>query len=204
MLSIPETLVLAFLIGLTGALAPGPTLVATIQASLRGGWTVGPKVTLGHMVVETLVFTLILLGVSATAVRFSDTIALIGGSALALFGILTLKESRDPRISLESSTPVGNPYLAGVITGIANPYFWIWWLTIGSALVVEALEGGIVLAITFMVGHWGADAGWLTFISTGIHRGRAFLTSRSYPWILCLCGIFLIGFGIYYATGAIL
>ena len=39
-----ETLILAFTIGLTGALAPGPTLVATINSSLRRGWTIGPKV----------------------------------------------------------------------------------------------------------------------------------------------------------------
>jgi threonine/homoserine/homoserine lactone efflux protein len=44
MLGAIETLILAFTIGLTGALAPGPTLVATINSSLQRGWTMGPKV----------------------------------------------------------------------------------------------------------------------------------------------------------------
>ncbi|HNO09100.1 MAG TPA: LysE family transporter, partial [Methanoregulaceae archaeon] len=50
---------LGFLIGLTGALAPGPTLVATIKASLKSGWSAGPRVTLGHIVVEILMVLLI-------------------------------------------------------------------------------------------------------------------------------------------------
>ncbi len=55
-------LLLGFVIGLTGALAPGPTLVATINASLAGNWTTGLKISLGHIVVETVIFLLIVLG----------------------------------------------------------------------------------------------------------------------------------------------
>ena len=32
-------IILGFLIGLTGTLAPGPTLIATINASLKRGWS---------------------------------------------------------------------------------------------------------------------------------------------------------------------
>ena len=39
---------LAFAIGLTGALAPGPTLLATVNSSLQEGWKAGPKVAAGH------------------------------------------------------------------------------------------------------------------------------------------------------------
>jgi len=55
---------LGFLIGLTGALAPGPTLIATINASLKGGWSMGPRVTLGHIAVEILMVILIIAGLS--------------------------------------------------------------------------------------------------------------------------------------------
>ena len=59
--AILSTVVLGFLIGLTGALAPGPTLVATINASLAGNWTAGLKVSLGHIIIETGIFFLIIL-----------------------------------------------------------------------------------------------------------------------------------------------
>jgi threonine/homoserine/homoserine lactone efflux protein len=202
MASVPEILLISFLIGLTGALAPGPTLVATIQSSMKKGWTMGPKVSLGHMFIETLVFLLIVLGISATAARFSGFIAIIGGGALIVFGILTLRESRTARLDHPSGTIIDNPYLAGIITGITNPYFWIWWLTIGSSLLVNVMEAGIIFGIIFMIGHWMADVGWLTVVSAGIHRGRMILSPRGYTITLSFCGLFLILFGGYYLSMA--
>jgi threonine/homoserine/homoserine lactone efflux protein len=199
-----ETFFLAFLIGLTGALAPGPTLVATINVSLKGGWTMGPKVVFGHMAIETVVFLLILFGVSATAIRYSATIALIGGTALIVFGALTIRESRTASLAQSGSGSSANPYLAGIMTSATNPYFWIWWLTIGSVLLLTTLSGGILLALVFMAGHWGADLGWYTVVSSAIHRGRTVLSERGYRWALMLCGVFLVCFGGYYLSGAVM
>jgi len=92
--------------------------------------------------------------------------------------------------------------MAGVLTSAANPYFWIWWLSIGSALIISGLEGGIILAGLFMIGHWGADFGWYTLISTSVERGKKILSEANYRNILALCGCFLIVFGIYYLINA--
>ena len=54
-----EMVAMAFTLGLTGALAPGPTLVATVNSSLKSGWTAGPKIAVGHALVEVLIFLLI-------------------------------------------------------------------------------------------------------------------------------------------------
>ena len=194
-------LVLGFLIGLTGALAPGPTLVATINASLSGDWTTGLKISFGHIVVETIVFLLIVLGLATAAQPYTAVIAGIGGIALVIFGIMTLAGSRNA--TLATTVPPGavaNPYMAGLLTSAANPYFWIWWLSIGSAMVIAGLEGGLVLAGAFMIGHWSADTGWFTLVSTGVSRGRTILPDTVYRRLNAACGIFLILFGVYYLS----
>lgn len=193
--------VLGFLIGLTGALAPGPTLVATINASLKGGWSMGPRVTFGHIVVEIFMVLLVVAGVSVIIGSYSWVIAGIGGGALILFGILTISESRTVTLSFsrEGSQEV-RPFLAGVITSIANPYFWIWWFTVGSALLIGAYAGGIILVVAFIAGHWAADLGWLTLVSFSIQRGRFILGEREYRGIIALCGVFLVLFGAYYLS----
>lgn len=196
-----ETFLLGFLIGLTGALAPGPTLIATINSSLKGGWIMGPKVTLGHVVVEVLMVVFIVVGISMVIGAYSPVIAGIGGTALILFGILTINEGIGAKLDnnrMECDT--ANPFLAGVITSISNPYFWIWWFTVGSALLLSALRGGALNAIAFIVGHWAADLGWLTLVSAGIHRGRFLMGEREYRWVLVICGAFLVLFGVYYHT----
>lgn len=199
-----STLVLGFLIGLTGALAPGPTLVATINASLAGNWTAGLKVSLGHIVIETAIFFLIILGLASMASPYTMLIALVGGIALMIFGIMTIAGSRTATLSAAPAQVVASPYMAGLLTSAANPYFWIWWLSVGSALLIKSLEGGLLLAAVFMIGHWGADTLWYTFVSTGISKGKTILPDTTYHRIMAACGIFLILFGLYYLSGVFL
>ena len=163
-----QTLVLGLLIGFTGALAPGPTLVATINASLKGDWTAGLKVSLGHIVIETAIFFLIILGLASVAQPYTTAIAVIGGIALIIFGILTIRGSRSASLSTAPAQAVENPYMAGLVTSAANPYFWIWWLSVGSALLISSLAGGLLLAVVFMIGHWGAD---VELVRVRLHRG---------------------------------
>lgn len=198
------TLVLGFLIGLTGALAPGPTLVATINASLQGDWKAGLKVSFGHIVIETAIFFLIILGLADIASPYTTAIAVIGGLALIVFGLLTIAGSKTASLSTASAPVLTDPYLAGLVTSAANPYFWIWWLSVGGALLISSLEGGLIAAAVFMIGHWSADTAWYTFVSTGIARGRTFLSDTAYHRIMAACGIFLILFGVYYLGGPVL
>lgn len=193
-----KVLAMAFTIGLTGALAPGPTLVATINSSLKYGWTAGPKIAAGHALVESVIFLSIVGGLNAAMQQYSRPIAWFGGLALIAFGILTMKGAGSATLAVPQGKAIGNPYLAGMITSGANPYFWIWWLSIGSALVLSGLQTGLIMAAVFMIGHWIADFGWYLLVSTSLHRGRGILSEKSYGRILGLCGGFLICFGLYY------
>jgi threonine/homoserine/homoserine lactone efflux protein len=200
MYDIFQMVFLGFVIGLTGALAPGPTLVATINASINGDWMTGLKVSLGHAIVELFIVILILLGLATIALPYTSVIAEVGGIALIVFGALTIKGSGKATMSTSPNQPVSNPYVAGLVTSAANPYFWIWWLSIGSAMVIAGLEGGLVLAGAFMIGHWTADTVWYTLVSSGVSKGRTFLSDTAYRNIMIFCGIFLILFGIYYLS----
>jgi len=199
-----QMVLLGFVIGLTGALAPGPTLVATINASIAGDWTTGMKVSLGHAIVELFLVILILLGLATVALPYTTVIAGIGGIALVVFGILTIKGSRKATMRTSEVQTIANPYMAGLVTSAANPYFWIWWLSIGSAMVIAGLEGGLALAGAFMVGHWTADIAWYTFVSTGVSKGKTLFSDTVYQKIMGLCGIFLIIFGVYYLSRLVL
>jgi len=201
MYEIASTLALGFLIGLTGALAPGPTLVATINAALAGNWTTGLKISLGHIAAELVIFLLIILGIASIAGPYTSVIAAVGGIALVIFGIMTLSGSSTATLGSTMPHAVSSPYMAGLLTSAANPYFWIWWLSVGSALVIKTLEGGLLLAAVFMIGHWCADTGWFTFVSVGVSRGKTILSDTSYHRIMAACGIFLILFGMYYLAG---
>lgn len=218
MYTLQEMLLVAFAIGLTGALTPGPTLVATIRASFEHGWYAGPAIIAGHCLVEFVVFILIILGLITVAGQYSWLIAAFGGLALVIFGILTILGSRTLSLSgtltegVRMAKPGGEPvrdngigqvFLSGVLTSIANPFFWVWWLSIGSAMVMAGLEGGFIIGAAFLVGHWVADITWYTIVSVTIHRGRTLLSDNWYRAINVLCGGFLVVFGIWFFSVAI-
>ncbi len=218
MYTLQEMLLVAFAIGLTGALTPGPTLVATIRASVEYGWYAGPVITAGHCLVEFVIFILILLGLITVAGQYSVFISAFGGVALVIFGIMTILGSRTMSLSgvlKEGASgagtrggPAGDKgirqvFLSGVLTSLANPFFWVWWLSIGSAMVVAGLEGGLILGAAFLVGHWVADIAWFTMVSVTIHQGRTLLSDTWYRAINTLCGVFMALFGIWFFSVAI-
>ncbi|HVP95188.1 MAG TPA: LysE family transporter [Methanoregulaceae archaeon] len=220
MYTLPEIITVAFAIGLTGAISPGPTLIATIRSSLRYGWMAGPAIVTGHVLVEFGIFILIIIGLASLAGEYSWLIAGLGGIVLVLFGIMTIRESRSVTLSgvlsygpgEDSGTSSGRGritggglsrvFLSGVITSVSNPYFWIWWASIGSAMVIDGLKSGLILGSAFMIGHWCADISWYTLVSVTIHRGKSVLSDRIYQIVIAFCGIFLIVFGIWFFTEA--
>ena len=203
-LEISKAILLGFTVGLTGALVPGPMLFATIETSLKKGWIAGPEVVLGHMLIELVLCVLILFG--AASLVGSGTISavsLLGGLALVIFGLLTLKDAKAvSSAGMASGTSslnlTSSPPAAGLITSASNPYFWIWWLTAGSALVLQEYQLGIIIAVSYIIGHWLADLGWFTAISASFSRGKTLLSRNAHEKILYACGIFLVIFGLYF------
>lgn len=196
---IAEIFVLSFFIGLTGCLTPGPTLIATIQTSLVHGWRAGPLVTAGHILAESVLVILIVFGFSYLLSGYTSIISMVGGAALILFGICTLRSSSCtmPRHDNQPRR-FGGPVCAGCITAVSNPYFWLWWITIGAAFLLDSLTGGVILVIAFMTGHWLADFGCFTGISCSMARGREFFKDRVYRILLIACGVFLIACGFWF------
>ncbi|NLL10730.1 MAG: LysE family transporter [Methanomicrobiales archaeon] len=204
-MSIPELAFMGFVIGLTGALAPGPTLIATIRSALHTGWTAGPKVTFGHIITEAAIIVLIVAGISSFPSTLQPAISMLGGTALVLFGGMTLSGARRASFSTDISMErLSGPVIAGFVTSVTNPYFWIWWFSVGSALLLSSMSHGIAGLVAFTAGHWASDLGWFTAVSVSIHHSKAMLSDRMYRGILLLCGMILIIFGFWFLIPALI
>ncbi len=194
-----ELLAIGFLIGLTGAAVPGPMLFATIEASLRRGWTAGPLIVLGHAAVEVLICGVILLGFSIANDIVFDAVSLVGGGALIIFGMMTIRSSRNATFDVKGGV-TGSPVVAGALTSVSNPYFLVWWLTIGNSMILDGLRIGVVAALLFIIGHWIADLVWYVSVSMISGSGGKLMSDRTYHTFLAGCGVFLLCFGAYYAA----
>jgi len=99
--------------------------------------------------------------------------------------------------------PMG-PTAAGVVTTLSNPYFFLWWATVGLLLISEASEFGFIVLGAMMVAHWLCDLGWDWFVSGVTFRSRSVWTPSVHRGVFTLCGLILLGFGLWFGMGAVL
>jgi threonine/homoserine/homoserine lactone efflux protein len=92
-----------------------------------------------------------------------------------------------------------DPVVAGALVSMSNPYWWIWWVTVGAAFL---LRFDITVArwpalVAFFLGHALGDLGWYSAVSMLLHLGRRSISRGVASAILAVCGVAIIGFGAY-------
>ena len=127
-------------------------------------------------------------------------VGVLGAGMLGWMGLGLLKASRHSHLEFDPKGDSGlNPVVAGVLMSAANPYWLIWWLTIGLGYVMFSMKYGWLGVALFFIGHILADFAWYTLVSGAVAQGRRFISDRIYQGFLAGCGVFLFGFGGYFA-----
>ncbi len=187
----------SFALALSGALMPGPLLTVTVSESSRRGTIAGPLMIFGHGLLELALVVALLSGLAPILVR-DDVfilISLTGGAVLLFMGITMLRGL--PKLVLASPTSSSdsrNLVVAGVVLSAVNPYWLIWWASIGLGYIMHSMKFGVLGVTAFFLGHILADLAWYTLVSFGIARGRHLLGNGLYQKLIGGCAIFLIAF----------
>lgn len=200
-MSYSSIFLVSFTIAFTGALAPGPLLTAVISESTKRGFKAGPLIILGHAVIEVVMVALLISGIAYFIHNpvVLKIISVLGISILLYFGGSMLWSI--PKLSLDFSEKGRSPSnltLLGITMSLANPYWTIWWLTIGLGLVLGAQKQGFLAVVVFFAGHIMADFVTYCSISLAISRGRKYFSLKLYKTIIAGCGLALILFAIWF------
>jgi threonine/homoserine/homoserine lactone efflux protein len=194
----------SFTLALSGALMPGPLLTITIAESARRGFSAGPLLMAGHAMLEFLLVLAIVkgLGPYLRAPIVMGIIAFIGGAVLIWMGTDMIRtagnRSLKEKASDTSTSRMPHPFLIGILASLSNPYWTIWWVTIGVAYLMAAIKFGYAGVIVFFLGHISADFVWYCMVAYGISRGKTFFKDKSYQIMIRVCGVFLVGFGAWF------
>ena len=84
---------------------------------------------------------------------------------------------------------------AGFLTTTSNPYFFLWWATIGAALMTKAITFGLIGILLFVLVHWLSDLTWYSLVSLVVYRSKHLWSRKLHRILFGLCGVVLIGFG---------
>ncbi len=192
---------------------PGPLLAIGIAETPRSGWKTGPIISTGHAIAEIGVVVLLFAGVSfltdnPIVVRI---IGGVGGAALLLMAFTMAWDTLNGKITYQGGEAgsYSNIKLTGkgITTTLVNPYWFIWWATIGLALLVQSKEFGLIGPVVFYFGHILSDFVWYTVVTVLLWNGRKLFMGGALKFLILACACFLVYLGITFIydsmTGAI-
>ncbi len=195
----------SFLIALSGAMMPGPLLTATIGEASRRGFPAGPLLIVGHGILELVMVAALLLGLAPYLQQPEVFVAIaLSGAFILLWMAFSMFRSL-PTLGFSRQTGAsehGNLIFTGIILSAVNPYWVIWWATIGFGYILHCHRFGIAGIIFFFTGHILADFVWYSAVSGAVAGGRRFLGDRLYRGIIGTCAVILVVFaGYFFYTG---
>ena len=198
--------VTSFIVALSGAVMPGPLLTVTISESPRRGYMTGPLLIAGHAVLELALVVALLMGL-APLLKMEPVfivIALAGSAVLLWMGIDMLRSLPAMVLATEGDGPKNrNLMVSGVLMSLANPYWSIWWATIGLGYILHSMDAGTLGVVAFFSGHIMGDLFWYAAVSAAIWKGSKLLSDRSYRILIGTCAVFLILFSCLFAWSGV-
>ncbi len=184
-------------ISLTGVMLPGPMTAATI-AKGYGSKNAGALIAVGHGVIELPLIAAIYLGVwhFLGLPLVVSIIYIAGGVALFYLGFRMFRTASDA--PGEMGGLPRNSIVTGIVVTATNPAFYVWWITIGAALITGAALFGVIGVVLLAVVHWPCDLIWSEFLSVGTFKSRKWWTGRVPRIVFSVCALILLGFGVWF------
>ncbi len=206
MLALATVFVTSLGLALSGAMMPGPLLTTTISESVRRGGATGPLLILGHAILELAMVVALLVGLAPFLARnwVFAAVALLGAIVLTGMAVGMFRALPTLRIDWEAHRQGSGPLVStGILVSLSNPYWAIWWATIGLGLLTKAYALGIAGLAVFYVGHITGDLTWYSLISGAISAGRRFITLRVYKGMLLAASVFLLALAMWFLVSGI-
>jgi threonine/homoserine/homoserine lactone efflux protein len=136
-----------------------------------------------------------------SSITVQKAIGFVGGLIMIYTGFHLFRTQK--KKNEEEAGSKRSSFIVGVLTTVANPYFFLWWVTIGAALILNASVFGFTAFLVFTMVHWSCDLLWDAFVSATVYGTRRFWTDRAYKVVSAFCFIVLVGFGVWFIVSAL-
>lgn len=190
-------------ISLSGVMLPGPLTAATIARGYHDK-NAGLLIGIGHGIVEIPIIALVYFGFASylTIPIVKQAAGVAGGLLLIVMGVMIYLTFKKP---IESARTVPyNSLVTGIVMTGGNPYFFLWWATIGVALIAGAVSFGVYALILFVIVHLTCDIAWDQILSMTVFKTRHLWTPGVQKVIFGICAAVLIGFGVWFVVSVFL
>ena len=202
-MAVGSVFILSFITALSGALMPGPLLTVTIAQTARRGMRASVLLVAGHSLLELVLVVGLWFGLGhILKIRpVIGTITVLGGLMLLWMGWGMIRDARRGALDIQMTANDGgngvlrHPIITGMAVSISNPYWVIWWATIGLTFFAALSQNAVSTICAFYFGHIMGDILWYLAIGIAVATGRRLINPTVYGVIVQICGVFLIFLG---------
>jgi threonine/homoserine/homoserine lactone efflux protein len=190
------------LISFSGVLLPGPLFAVTLEKAAKRK-SAGLLIAIGHGVVEIPLIFFIYFWLSQFTIPdyISIAVGLTGGLLMMYMGINAFRNRNN---KMQYAVSSSDSFISGIWTTAANAGFILWWLTIGTTLVLNAKIFGIIGFSVFTVVHWLCDFVWYSLVAFLIFKSRRFWNNKVNNAIFLFCFVVFFGFGAWFFTSGVI
>jgi threonine/homoserine/homoserine lactone efflux protein len=200
--SLPLFLGSVIFLSASGVMMPGPVTAVTVAKGSQRKWA-GALIAIGHGIIEIPLMLLVYFGLASylklTGVQIGVGLA---GGLMLLWMAWGMFRTRPIALDEKKDTPHSS-IIAGLATTAASPYFFLWWATVGAALLVSARTFGKTGIIAFGAVHWSFDLVWLFLLSWVVFKSKRLWTPKVTSVVFGICAAVLAGFGVWFIYSGI-
>ncbi len=193
-----EIIAVAFALGLTAGISPGPLSFLTVSETITKGKKAGFQVALSPLITDIPIICLsfILLSYLQNFHRLIGIISITGSFFilyLAYDAVFTKKVK--PPDSLEKVRNIRyNSLFKGMTANFLNPHPYLFWLMVGIPYLSKARNIGVWAMTVFILIFYSCLIGAKIFLVLIVEKTRNFLEGKAYRILMIVLGLILVIF----------
>ena len=189
-------------LGLAAGLSPGPLMALLVAQTLRHGTHEGLKIAVTPVLTDIPIVgaSLLVLARFSGRERPLGAIAIAGAAYLIWLAWGSLRfRSADWR-PLDASP---GSIRKALVTNLFNPHIYLFWIAVGSTMVLNAWTQHPSRAASFLAGFYTCLVGSKLVLAVVIGRSRQFLSGRGYAMAIRVSGVFLAAMAVWVARDGV-
>lgn len=184
-------------LGFSAGISPGPLMTLVITTTLERGYRAGLRVAVAPLITDAPIILLTSLLFSTMPPIIERALGVVGGLFVIYLGVETLRSARHARlIAGGGRAPATQDFWRGAMVNALSPHPWLFWIAVGSPLLVTFWRQSVWLGAAFLLGFYALLVGSKIGLALLVAGGRRYLTDVWYRRVLLASGLLLIGFGL--------
>jgi len=192
-----DLVIAGILLGIYAGLSPGPMLLLVVSQTIKHDFKEGLKVAFAPLIsdIPIIIISLIIISFLEGYKSILGIISILGGVYLVYLAYESFKFK-----PLKVDVVVRNPksLRKGVTLNLVNPSPYIFWITIGSPIIIPAYMINPVAPFEFIISFYIFLVGAKICVAYITGKSREFVTGKTYLHIMNILGILISIFAIIY------